>query len=164
MANEKNVLGGPLQLCCGNGGFTREGFCYVPPSDAGNHSVCAIVSEDFLSYSKQMGNDLSTPRPEFHFQGLRPGDKWCLCAARWEQARLVGKERWETTPNLHIKQKADHTGLIGRVAWFPFGEDVLRYFAWKFFHSRAVLSELQGRAPFKPIFNWYISSFRSNLH
>lgn len=91
MANEKNLLGGPLQLCCGNGGFTREGFCYVPPSDAGNHSVCAIVSEDFLTYSKQVGNDLSTPRPEFHFQGLQPGDKWCLCAARWEQARLVGK-------------------------------------------------------------------------
>ena len=91
MANEKNVLGGPLQLCCGNGGFTREGFCYVPESDAGNHSVCAIVSKEFLEYSMQVGNDLSTPRPEYQFPGLKPGDKWCLCAVRWEQARLVGK-------------------------------------------------------------------------
>lgn len=91
MANEKNVLGGPLKLCCGNGGYTREGFCYVPDGDAGNHSVCAAVDKDFLEYSLQMGNDLSTPRPEYQFSGLKPGDKWCLCAVRWEQARHAGK-------------------------------------------------------------------------
>lgn len=87
MANALNVLDQPLQLCCGNGGFTREGFCYVPDGDHGNHSVCAIVTEVFLSYSMQAGNDLSTPRPEYSFPGLNPGDKWCLCASRWEQAR-----------------------------------------------------------------------------
>jgi hypothetical protein len=90
MANAQNVLGKPLQLCCGNGGFTREGYCYVPSEDAGNHSVCAKVDEPFLIFSKQIGNDLSTPRPEFSFAGLKPGDKWCLCAMRWEQARLAG--------------------------------------------------------------------------
>ena len=90
MANERNVLGNPLKLCCGNTGFTREGFCYVPMGDIGNHSVCAIMTEEFLAFSKQAGNDLSTPRPEYLFPGLKAGDKWCLCAARWEQARLAG--------------------------------------------------------------------------
>lgn len=90
MANEINVLGGPLKLCCGNGGFTREGFCYVPGADTGNHSVCAIVSSEFLEYSKQTGNDLSTPKPEYQFAGLNAGDRWCLCAERWEQARRAG--------------------------------------------------------------------------
>ncbi|GAB5379541.1 MAG: DUF2237 domain-containing protein [Aliiglaciecola sp.] len=90
MPNAVNVLDTPLQLCCANGGYTREGFCYVPNGDFGNHSVCAIVTEAFLAYSKQIGNDLSTPRPEYAFDGLKPGDKWCLCAARWEQARLAG--------------------------------------------------------------------------
>lgn len=90
MANAVNVLNTPLQLCCANGGYTREGFCYVPNGDFGNHSVCAVITESFLSYSRQMGNDLSTPRPEHAFDGLQPGDKWCLCASRWEQARLAG--------------------------------------------------------------------------
>lgn len=90
MANALNVLDTPLKLCCGNTGYTREGFCYVPAGDYGNHSVCAVVTEEFLSFSKQAGNDLSTPRPEFSFPGLKPGDKWCLCASRWEQARLAG--------------------------------------------------------------------------
>ena len=90
MANALNVLNKPLQLCCGNGGFTREGFCYVPESDVGNHSVCIIASEEFLVFSKQVGNDLSTAIPEYAFAGLKPGDKWCLCAIRWEQARLAG--------------------------------------------------------------------------
>ncbi len=87
MPNALNVLDKPLQLCCGNGGYTREGFCYVPEGDHGNHSVCAVVTEEFLTYSKQVGNDLSTPRPEYSFPGLTPGDRWCLCASRWEQAR-----------------------------------------------------------------------------
>jgi uncharacterized protein (DUF2237 family) len=89
MANEKNVLGGPLQLCCGNTGFTREGFCYVPNSDYGNHSVCAVMTDEFLSYSKAAGNDLITPNPMYQFAGLKAGDKWCLCAVRWQQALAI---------------------------------------------------------------------------
>lgn len=90
MADAKNVLGGRLKLCCANGGYTREGFCYVPEGDAGNHSVCAVVTQAFLDYSISVGNDLSTPRPEYMFPGLKAGDRWCLCAVRWEQARLAG--------------------------------------------------------------------------
>jgi uncharacterized protein (DUF2237 family) len=86
MPNEKNVLDQPLKLCCGNTGFTREGFCYVPAGDHGNHSVCAIITEKFLEFSKSRGNDLSTPIPEYQFAGLKEGDKWCLCAARWQEA------------------------------------------------------------------------------
>ena len=86
MANQKNVLGGTLKLCCGNTGYTREGFCYVPEGDVGNHSVCAIVSEAFLNYSLSRGNDLITPNPLYQFQGLKPGDRWCLCAMRWREA------------------------------------------------------------------------------
>jgi uncharacterized protein (DUF2237 family) len=86
MANAKNVLGQLLKLCCGNGGYTREGFCYVPDSDFGNHSVCVIVTAEFLAFSKSRGNDLSTPIPDFQFAGLKPGDKWCLCAGRWQEA------------------------------------------------------------------------------
>lgn len=89
MANAKNVLGGPLKLCCGNGGYTREGFCYVPSGDIGNHSVCAIMTEAFLTFSKQRGNDLTTAMPEYNFPGLKAGDKWCLCAARWQEAFLA---------------------------------------------------------------------------
>ena len=87
MANEVNVLGKPLKLCCGNGGFTREGYCYVPKTDFGNHSVCAVMTDEFLQFSLASGNDLLTPRPDYMFPGLKEGDRWCLCAERWEQAR-----------------------------------------------------------------------------
>jgi uncharacterized protein (DUF2237 family) len=90
MANAKNVLGKPLALCCGNTGFTREGFCYVPQGDMGNHSVCAIMSDEFLSFSKSKGNDLSTAMPQYQFPGLVAGDKWCLCANRWQEALIEG--------------------------------------------------------------------------
>lgn len=90
MANEKNVYGRPLRLCCGNTGFTREGFCYVPIGDFGNHSVCAIVTDEFLEYSKSVGNDLSTPIEQYGFPGLKDGDKWCVCAGRWQQALAAG--------------------------------------------------------------------------
>ncbi|MFC4701432.1 DUF2237 family protein [Glaciecola siphonariae] len=86
MANEKNVLGTTLKLCCGNTGFTREGFCYVPNSDFGNHSVCAIMTDEFLAFSKASGNDLITPNPMYDFKGLKAGDRWCLCAVRWYHA------------------------------------------------------------------------------
>ena len=90
MANALNILGKPLQLCSGNTGFTREGFCYVPDGDFGNHSVCAVMTDEFLEYSRKQGNDLITPRPEFQFPGLKAGDKWCLCASRWLEAELAG--------------------------------------------------------------------------
>ncbi len=90
MANAKNVYGQPLRLCCGNTGYTREGFCYVPISDFGNHSVCALVTDEFLEYSKSVGNDLSTPNPQYDFPGLKDGDKWCVCAGRWKQAFDAG--------------------------------------------------------------------------
>ncbi|WP_018984205.1 DUF2237 family protein [Salinimonas chungwhensis] len=90
MANETNVFGKPLMLCCGNSGFTREGFCAVPPADFGNHSICAIVDEPFLTFSARRGNDLMSPRPDMMFPGLAPGDRWCLCAARWWEAHQAG--------------------------------------------------------------------------
>lgn len=71
-------------------GFYRDGSCNTGPEDLGVHVVCAEMTSDFLEYSKSVGNDLSTPMPEFGFEGLQPGDRWCLCAARWQQAYLAG--------------------------------------------------------------------------
>jgi uncharacterized protein (DUF2237 family) len=71
-------------------GFFRDGSCATGPQDVGCHTVCVIVDEAFLEYSFSVGNDLTTPMPEFGFAGLRPGDKWCLCAARWKQAYEAG--------------------------------------------------------------------------
>ncbi|XDZ66293.1 DUF2237 family protein [Alphaproteobacteria bacterium LSUCC0684] len=90
---QRNVLGGELASCSERPltGFYRTGCCDTGPEDQGVHTVCAIMTEEFLAFSKAAGNDLSTPRPEFGFDGLAPGDRWCLCAARWEQARLAGK-------------------------------------------------------------------------
>lgn len=87
-----NVLGGRLVSCSTKPltGFFRDGCCHTGPQDAGSHTVCAIMSDEFLTYSQRAGNDLSTPRPEFHFSGLKSGDRWCLCAARWEKARQAG--------------------------------------------------------------------------
>ena len=88
MAEHKNVLGSPLQVCSMDPltGFTREGSCKVTPEDLGVHAVCVEVSEEFLEFSKSVGNDLSTPMPLYGFTGLKPGDRWCLCASRWRQA------------------------------------------------------------------------------
>ena len=87
-----NVLGGRLVACSTQPltGFFRDGCCHTGPQDAGSHTVCAIMTDEFLAYSQMAGNDLSTPRPEFDFSGLKSGDRWCLCAARWEQARQAG--------------------------------------------------------------------------
>ena len=83
-----NVLGDPLELCSCEPltGWYRDGFCKTDASDLGQHTVCCVVSESFLRYSKAQGNDLTTPMPEFGFPGLKPGDHWCLCAPRWKQA------------------------------------------------------------------------------
>lgn len=87
-----NVLGQPLEPCSNAPvtGFYRNGCCDTGPEDRGRHSVCALMTAEFLALSKYLGNDLSTPRPEFGFPGLRPGDRWCLCAARFLQAHEEG--------------------------------------------------------------------------
>ena len=84
----RNVLGGELKGCCTDPmtGFYRDGFCRTGPEDTGRHTVCILATTEFLAYSKSVGNDLSTPRPEFAFPGLVDGDKWCLVAMRWKQA------------------------------------------------------------------------------
>ncbi len=87
-----NVLGGPLEPCSSDPltGFFRNGCCDTGPADRGSHTVCAVMTAEFLAFSKYVGNDLSTPRPEFGFPGLRPGDRWCLCAGRFLQAVQEG--------------------------------------------------------------------------
>ncbi|MBD1910099.1 MULTISPECIES: DUF2237 domain-containing protein [unclassified Leptolyngbya] len=88
----KNVLGQSLQVCCTSPmtGFYRNGSCETGPTDLGTHVICAEVTEEFLSFTKQQGNDLSTPRPAYDFPGLKPGDRWCLCASRWKEAYAAG--------------------------------------------------------------------------
>lgn len=88
----RNVLGGELVPCSFEPltGWYRDGCCNTDEADRGLHTVCAVVTAEFLAFSQQVGNDLSTPRPEFGFPGLKPGDRWCLCAARWEEARRAG--------------------------------------------------------------------------
>ena len=90
---EHNVLGGPLLACCyaPKTGFYRDGYCHTGPEDHGSHTVCIDVTDEFLSFSKSRGNDLTTPYPEFGFPGLKHGDRWCLCAARWLEAFDAGK-------------------------------------------------------------------------
>ncbi|MCL7931045.1 DUF2237 family protein [Halomonas llamarensis] len=92
MSRDRNVLGEPLTPCCHDPvtGFYRDGFCRVGPNDHGVHAVCAMVTEEFLAFSSAQGNDLVTPHPEFGFPGLKPGDRWCLCASRWKEAAVVG--------------------------------------------------------------------------
>lgn len=87
-----NVLGGTLQPCSTNPltGFFRNGCCDTGPADHGQHTVCALMTAEFLAFSKYLGNDLSTPHPEFGFKGLKPGDQWCLCAGRFLQAHEEG--------------------------------------------------------------------------
>jgi len=87
-----NVNGDPLQTCstAPMTGFFRNGCCDTGPADRGSHTVCAVMTAEFLAFSKYVGNDLSTPRPEFGFAGLKPGDRWCLCAGRFLQAHEDG--------------------------------------------------------------------------
>lgn len=88
MHDSLNVLGEPLDLCANRPvtGFYRDGHCNTSDQDVGSHTVCIDVSKSFLDFSKAKGNDLSTPMPEYGFEGLRAGDSWCLCAARWLEA------------------------------------------------------------------------------
>jgi uncharacterized protein len=88
----KNVLGGELEECGTDPvtGFYRDGCCNSGPDDIGSHTICAVVTAEFLEHQASVGNDLATPRPEYAFPGLRPGDRWCVVAARWMQAYAAG--------------------------------------------------------------------------
>lgn len=84
----KNVLGSELRSCCTDPmtGFYRDGYCRTGADDQGRHTVCIVATDEFLDYSKRVGNDLSTPMPQYDFPGVKDGDKWCLCVTRWQQA------------------------------------------------------------------------------
>jgi uncharacterized protein (DUF2237 family) len=92
VTDQRNVLGGELEECGTDPvtGFYRDGCCSTGPEDVGSHTVCTVVTREFLDYQKTLGNDLSTPRPQFRFPGLNPGDRWCVVAARWLQAYEAG--------------------------------------------------------------------------
>jgi len=99
-----NVLGTPLKGCCNDPmtGFYRDGYCRTGPDDKGLHTVCAVMTEEFLHFSRSRGNDLSTPVPEFDFPGLQSGDKWCLCISRWAEALKAGKAPPVVLESCHI--------------------------------------------------------------
>ena len=88
----KNIFGEPLKSCCTSPvtGYFRDGFCRTDKSDLGSHTVCVVITKDFLEFSKRKGNDLITPNPVYSFPGLKEGDKWCLCALRWKEAYEAG--------------------------------------------------------------------------
>lgn len=92
MTRDHNVLGGELEECGTDPltGFYRDGCCNTGQEDAGSHTVCAVVSTEFLVHQREAGNDLTTPRPEYGFPGLQPGDRWCICASRWLEAYEAG--------------------------------------------------------------------------
>ena len=102
-----NVLGTELEVCCSDPvtGYYRNGKCDTDANDQGMHTVCALMTEDFLSYSREVGNDLSTPHPELDFPGLVAGDQWCLCMARWVQAHQAGR-----APRIFLK--ATHASVL----------------------------------------------------
>ena len=104
----RNVLGETLADCSERPltGFFRDGCCNTGPEDAGSHTVCAVMTSDFLAFSKGSGNDLSTAMPEHGFPGLQPDDRWCLCAPRWQQAFEAGK-----APRVVLA--ATHEGALG---------------------------------------------------
>ncbi len=114
-----NVLGEPLEACSRAPvtGFYRNGCCDTGPEDAGQHTVCALMTAEFLALSKYLGNDLSTPRPEYGFPGLKPGDRWCLCASRFLQAHEEG-----AAPQVRLRATHARTLDILRL-------DILRQYA-----------------------------------
>ncbi|WP_137938398.1 DUF2237 domain-containing protein [Chitinivorax sp. B] len=111
MKESLNVLGLPLEACSRSPmtGFFRDGCCNTDDTDVGEHVVCAAMTADFLAFSKSRGNDLSTPRPEYGFTGLKPGDHWCLCADRWVEALLHG-----AAPRLMLA--ATHEAILDKVS------------------------------------------------
>lgn len=119
--NFLNVLGGPLQACSFDPltGFTRTGCCETGPDDLGEHTVCARMTEEFLAFSLARGNDLVTPQPQWRFAGLKPGDRWCLCAARWLEA-------WEAGVAPPVVLEATHEAALRVVPL-----EALRSHAWR---------------------------------
>lgn len=107
MNASRNVLGGPLLACSYSPltGFYRTGCCETGPEDLGRHTVCVRVTDAFLEFSRKAGNDLSTPRPEYRFAGLKAGDRWCLCALRW-------KEAWEADAAPAVVLEATHEATL----------------------------------------------------
>lgn len=105
IAPSTNVLGEPLKPCSNDPvtGFYRDGCCNTGPMDHGCHTVCVILTKDFLQFSYDQGNDLITPRPEFGFPGLKPGQRWCLCADRWEEARKNGAAPHVVLESTHVE-------------------------------------------------------------
>ena len=103
--NSINVFGKNLVTCCNNPktGFFRNGFCDTCKEDLGIHTVCILATKEFLEFSKSVGNDLSTPKKEFHFHGVKPGDRWCLCAVRWNEAYISGKAPPVFLESTHIE-------------------------------------------------------------
>jgi uncharacterized protein len=103
----RNVLGEPLDICSIKPmtGFYRDGCCNTGAEDVGSHTVCAVMTAGFLQFSKSQGNDLSTPVPEFGFPGLKPGDRWCLCAPRWQEA-------FEANHAPRVVLRATHEGAL----------------------------------------------------
>lgn len=123
-SSASNVLGTTLQCCCANvgnsgigTGFYRNGYCSTGEQDLGRHTVCVQVTNDFLQFSASVGNDLSTPAPQYMFPGLRDGDIWCLCAQRWAQAYQAGK-----APKLFLQATHEKT-----LDYVPF--EILRQYA-----------------------------------
>lgn len=117
----KNVFGEDLVLCSAAPmtGYFRNGCCETGPEDLGTHTVCAVMTEEFLLFSRSRGNDLITPRPEWAFPGLNPGDRWCLCASRWIEAYQAG-----VAPLIILEATHEKT-----LEWIPLGE--LVKFAWR---------------------------------
>ena len=107
MSHQTNVLGTPLQQCGTKPatGYLRDGYCGACPGDHGLHTVCAVVTDEFLEFSRDKGNDLITPRPEFDFPGLVSGNRWCLCALRWLEAHQAG-----CAPPVHLE--ATHLSVL----------------------------------------------------
>ncbi len=103
MHPRKNVMGEPIVPCSKQPmtGFFRNGCCDTADEDRGSHTVCAIMTESFLAFSKSRGNDLSTPAPQHGFSGLKPGDRWCLCAPRWQEAFAAGQAPYVVLASTH---------------------------------------------------------------
>lgn len=133
-----NVLGTPLSCCCSDvggssigTGFYRNGFCATGDMDQGRHTACILATKEFLAFSKSVGNDLSTPMPEYNFPGLNDGDIWCLCAQRWAQAYNAGK-----APQLFLQATHEKT-----LDFIPL--DILRLYAIDSEEANAVLDRLR---------------------
>lgn len=119
--NQLNVFGKELELCCSSPitGAYRDGYCNTGINDIGTHTVCAIVTDKFLEFSKSKGNDLTTANPYFNFEGLKEGDRWCLCVSRWVEAYEAG-----CAPNLLLE--ATNIKTLDYVSF----ENLLEYKAW----------------------------------